>query len=102
MKTSACAVRYYRNSIKMKAKTLIGELIAQFQARHHRSPKRVVVHPIASVVLGARKELPVKWQGIPVVCMEFDRSILPKTGDKLGIYANLKAVPPCLCACDID
>lgn len=86
----------------MKIKPLIGKFVAQFQTRHQKSPKRIVVHPIAAVVLGSRKELPVTWQKIPVVCMEFDRSALPNTGDCLGIYANLKAVPPCLCACDLD
>lgn len=77
-------------------------MVDQYQAKHNRMPSVVLVHPVAAVVLGYRKSLPARWQKIPVICREFDAHATYKKFDALGIYANLKAKPPCLCATDLD
>ena len=73
----------------MKALKILSLLVEQFQEKNHRLPEKIVIHPVAAVVLSARRSIAPVWNGIPVVCDD----IKPKAlGDKpatmLGVVVD--------------
>lgn len=53
-----------------KATQLLSQMIGQFEQRHHRQPKKVVVAPLACLALAIKGSLAPMWMGIPVECRE--------------------------------
>lgn len=45
-------------------------MVRQFQAKHHRQPDRILIDPLALVVLAQRRSAAPTWNGIPVECRE--------------------------------
>jgi len=69
----------------MQAKILT-RLVDQFREKHQRPPEKIVVHPLAMVVLGFRQSLAPVWNGIPVICEDIKPVPLKgKTATKLGV-----------------
>jgi hypothetical protein len=71
----------------MKPEKLLSRLIEQYRQKHKQLPEKIVIHPIAAVVLSARHSLAPTWNGIPVIC-EAVKPIHVEKATKLGVIAN--------------
>lgn len=61
-------------------------MVQQFQAKHRRQPERILIDPLALVVLSKRRSVASAWNGIPVECREV-KPVPPKGPvNALGVY----------------
>ena len=77
----------------MNPRKILTLLVEQYRQKHHRLPEKIVVHPVAMVVLSARRSIAPKWNDIPVVC----EAVKPRfLGDQaptaLGVTVNGSAL----------
>lgn len=71
---------------------LLTQLIDQFQAKHGRLPRQILVHPEALVVLAARQSVGPVWNGIQVRCVEISPGPVAGPVQDLGIVIHEGAV----------
>jgi len=56
---------------------ILSQMVQQFQDKHHRAPDRILIDPLALVVLSKRRSVAPRWNGIPVECREV-KPVLPQ------------------------
>lgn len=49
---------------------ILSQMVRQFQTKHNRPPDRILIDPLALVVLAQRRSVAPAWNGIPVECRE--------------------------------
>jgi hypothetical protein len=77
----------------MKPLKILSLLVDQFNKKHQHPPEKIIVHPLALVVLSARQSLAPVWNGIPVVCEDFKPVPLKgKAATKLGVIVYNSAL----------
>ena len=77
----------------MNPKRTLSLLVEQYRQKHHKLPEKIIVHPIAAVVLCARKSLGPMWQGIPVVIEHTKpKGLEGKPATTLGVIVNGSAL----------
>jgi len=87
-----------------KQTAFLQQLLTQFRARNNRNPEQVVVAPVALLALGAKHQLPVMVEGVPVVCRLFEEGeVVDKNGTKMGVfvYNNRETNQAQIRACDL-
>ncbi len=68
----------------LNAEKVLTLLVNQFKTRHGgKTPKEIVVHPVALAALALKQSIAPRWNGIPVVCREVEPEKIG--GENLGI-----------------
>lgn len=87
-------------------KKILTEMVEKFRQKHNRVPDKIVVAPVALVVLGLRKSVSPTWDGVPVMCRLFDQEEVASKHEKakvtsLGVFVKEKRGQMVLVACDL-
>ena len=84
--------------------TVLSQMVAQFEQKHKRLPKTIVMPPLAALSLAVKQSLSAKCKGVPVMCRTIDENEAtknPKDAQSLGVYLKPNGTNAQLVACDL-
>ena len=69
---------------------VLSQMLNQFEQRHARLPARIVVTPLALLLLAVKHSAATTWQGIPVQCRDLDASeaVANDSATGLAVFAQ--------------
>jgi len=87
-----------------RADAVLSKMLEQFQARHSRAPKKVVVAPLAALALAIKGSVTPEWMGIPVECRDIDEeeaTVDKSLAQSLGVFVLPEDRTARLVCCDL-
>jgi hypothetical protein len=80
-------------------------MVGQYQQRHGRLPRQIVLTPLALLALAIKDSAKPVWQSVPVVCRESAESEAAQdgvNGQGLGVFVLAEDRSGRLVSCDLQ
>lgn len=84
--------------------TFLSSALNQFKKRHNRVPQKVVVTPMALLVLAIKRNAATHWDGVPLVCRQIDEKEATDNvaeARSLGVVMMPQGTQAHLACCDL-